>query len=162
MPIRKFLLIALLAGSTPAIAVAAPAVANEPVEQTTASDQRRQHKIGHAVRIAVNQVGDPYVYGTAGPSTFDCSGLTSYAYHKAGLRKVPRTADQQYHFTRQIKKSNHRRGDLAFYHDSSGHVYHVAMFTGKGRRIVEAARTGTDVRVQQMWDAPWYAGTLRH
>ena len=43
------------------------------------------------VRIAASKRGTPYRYGASGPSRFDCSGLTSYAYAKAGV-KLPRSS----------------------------------------------------------------------
>src|SRR5690242_11335872 len=49
-------------------------------------------RVARAMSIAVAQRGKPYVYGASGPGAFDCSGLTSYAFHRAGFRAVPRTA----------------------------------------------------------------------
>jgi cell wall-associated NlpC family hydrolase len=131
-----------------AIAVAGPAQASE----------RRDQNIRQASRIAINQTGDPYIYGAAGPNAFDCSGLTSWALHKAGLQNVARTADQQLQQTRRIPMRNHRAGDLVFYGNPA---YHVAMFIGKGRKVIEAQRTGTNVGVRLMWNAPHTVGTYR-
>jgi cell wall-associated NlpC family hydrolase len=123
----------------------------------------RAVKIAHAVAVAVNQKGDPYVYGAEGPNAFDCSGLTEYSFAKAGLR-LPRTADEQYHSVRHIKKSNIRRGDLVFFHDSGGSVYHVGIFAGRrhgSEYILHAPYTGQVVHRERIWTGSWYAGTLR-
>jgi cell wall-associated NlpC family hydrolase len=122
----------------------------------------RQVKIRHAVNIAKRQIGEPYVYGANGPGSFDCSGLTSYAYRHAGL-KVPRTAAAQYDRVRHIKKRNLKRGDLVFFHDGGG-VYHVAIYLKRkhGDRIVlHAPRPGRTVQRDPIWTRSWWAGTLR-
>jgi cell wall-associated NlpC family hydrolase len=123
----------------------------------------RDKKIQNALQIVKNQKGDPYRYGAAGPNRFDCSGLIYYSYRKAGLTNVPRTSGQQARFTKRIKKSNMRKGDLMFFHNSSG-VYHVAVFSGwkDGRRtMVHAPSTGKRVHSAKPWTSRWYAGTLR-
>jgi cell wall-associated NlpC family hydrolase len=122
----------------------------------------RTKKVLGAASIAVNQIGDPYRYGAAGPNAFDCSGLTSYAYHQANL-SLPRTSNAQYSYVRHIKKSNLRRGDLVFFR-SGGSVYHVAMFLKRqnGQRIiVHASRSGTPVQRSAIWTSAWSAGTVR-
>ena len=66
------------------------------VVPTSAAQASEYHpKIAKAVNIARAQLGDPYVYGAAGPRAFDCAGLTSYAFRNAG-RKMPRSTDQQW------------------------------------------------------------------
>ncbi|HSJ20786.1 MAG TPA: C40 family peptidase [Nocardioidaceae bacterium] len=123
----------------------------------------RGQKIHNALQIVKNQKGDPYRYGAAGPNRFDCSGLIYYSYRKAGITNIPRTSGQQARFTKRIKKSNMRKGDLMFFHNG-GSVYHVAVFAGwkDGRRkMVHAPSTGKRVHVAKPWTKRWYAGTLR-
>lgn len=123
---------------------------------------RKNLKIRHAARVAVDQIGDPYVYGADGPSAFDCSGLTSFSYHNANL-SLPRTSSSQYSYVRHINKRQLHRGDLVFFH-SGGSIYHVGMFLRRkdGQRIiVHASRTGTPVQRDAIWTSSWYAGTLR-
>jgi cell wall-associated NlpC family hydrolase len=122
----------------------------------------RERKIRHATKIAINQIGDPYVYGANGPGAFDCSGLTQFSARRAGLY-LPRSSDAQYRYTRHIKRSNLRRGDYIFFH-SGGNVYHAAIFLDRvnGRvKILHASRSGTPVKRDFTWTRSWYAGTLR-
>jgi cell wall-associated NlpC family hydrolase len=122
----------------------------------------RERKIAHAVAVAVNQKGDPYRYGAAGPNAFDCSGLTMFSFAKAGL-SLPRVAADQYRRVRHIPQKNAKRGDLVFFH-SGGSVYHMGIFAGRAhgkRYILHAPNSGTVVRRDPIWTGSWYAGTLR-
>ncbi len=124
---------------------------------------KRATKIHHAVQIAVNQKGDPYTYGYAGPNRFDCSGLPMYSYRRAGL-SLPRTVDAQYAAVRHIPKRKMRRGDLMFFH-SGGNIYHTAIFLGRNNGrvwLLHASRSGTPVKRDPLWTSSWYGGTLRH
>ena len=124
--------------------------------------QRRNNKIRRAVRIATNQIGDPYVYGAAGPNAFDCSGFTSYAFDKAGLN-LSRTSSSQPSDVRRVSKRNVRRGDLIFFTGSGG-VYHVAIYLGRrnGQRwIVHSPSSGKTVNRDPIWTNSWFAGTKR-
>jgi cell wall-associated NlpC family hydrolase len=113
--------------------------------------------------IAAAQRGKPYVYGAAGPNAFDCSGLTSFAYHRAGFSAMPRTAAAQSHFARHIPRTRMRRGDLIFFTGGGG-VYHVGLYAGvfHGHRMVlHAPYPGRRVQVQPLWTNAWFPGTLR-
>ncbi|MGH3505391.1 MAG: C40 family peptidase [Nocardioidaceae bacterium] len=126
---------------------------------------RRHHKINHAVNVAINQIGDHYRYGAAGPRRFDCSGLIYFAYHKRTNLWMPRSSAAQYRRVRHIHKRHLRHGDLVFFHNRSGHVYHVGiyMYTNRhGRRVIlHSPRPGLRVHRQKIWTRSWYAGTLR-
>lgn len=95
-----------------------------------------------AVAVAVAQVGKPYQWGGNGPSSFDCSGLTGYAWRAAGV-VLPRVSRDQYSGTRRISRSDLQPGDLIFYHSP---ISHVAMYIGDGR-VVEAPYSGNSVRI---------------
>jgi cell wall-associated NlpC family hydrolase len=118
----------------------------------------------HAANVAISHIGDPYRYGAAGPGSFDCSGLTMFSYGHARLH-LPRTAAGQYAAVRHIHKQHLMRGDLVFFHDGSGHVYHVGMFLYWNARhravIVHAPHSGTTVHRAPVWTSAWYAGTRR-
>jgi cell wall-associated NlpC family hydrolase len=102
------------------------------------------------VTAAKDQLGVPYVYGGESPGrAFDCSGLTQYAYSKAG-KWVPRVADDQFHFFKMIPKSRAVPGDLVFFHDNSdseSYVYHVGVYDG-GDKMIVAPTEGQDVQYQ--------------
>jgi cell wall-associated NlpC family hydrolase len=115
-----------------------------------------------AYDVARDQTGDPYVWGATGPNAFDCSGLTSYAFHRAGL-SLPRTAAAQSAAVRHIPHSQMRKGDLVFF-SSGGHVYHVGIFVGRrgGEDLMlHAPRPGESVRTEPIWTSSWSGGTLR-
>ena len=111
-----------------------------------------------ALRIAAAKKGAPYAYGAAGPHRFDCSGLTQYAYKRAGKR-LPRTAAAQYNRTRHIKPSARTHGDLVFFH-AGGSVYHVGLYAGGGR-IWHAPKAGTVVRLERIWTGKISYGHVR-
>ena len=123
----------------------------------------RATKVRQSLRIAKNQIGDPYRYGAAGPHRFDCSGLVYFSARKAGFSGVPRTSSQQSRHMQRIKRSRMRPGDYLFFHNSSG-VYHVAIFLGwkdGRRRILHAPGSGQRVKSNVTWTSRWFAGTLR-
>jgi cell wall-associated NlpC family hydrolase len=123
----------------------------------------RDRKIHHAVQVAIDQKGDPYGYGYAGPNRFDCSGLTMFSYGRAGL-SLPRTAAAQYQSLRHIHHGHMHRGDLMYFHDGGGYVYHAAIFLGRHDGhiwILHASRPGTPVKRDPVWTRSWYGATFR-
>lgn len=123
-----------------------------------ASAQAHDTIAGRAVHTASNQQGDPYRWGAAGPDRFDCSGLTSYSYAKAGKR-IPRTSQEQYRAARKVSQSSKRVGDLIFLKNSSGRVYHVGIYAGQGNWWV-ARRTGTTVTKQKIYTSNYSVGRV--
>ncbi|HEY7873658.1 MAG TPA: NlpC/P60 family protein [Actinomycetota bacterium] len=117
--------------------VPAPAPVNVNVDSNSAA--------GIAVQTALDQVGDPYVWAAAGPDSFDCSGLTMYAWAAAGV-SLPHSSAMQYSATTRVSTSSLEPGDLLFYYSP---VHHVAMYIGGGR-MVEAPYSGLSVRVVPM------------
>jgi cell wall-associated NlpC family hydrolase len=95
-----------------------------------------------AVAAAESRVGDPYVWGAAGPDEFDCSGLVMWAYAQAGVY-LPHYSGAQFDDTVQIPMSDLEPGDLVFPADPGEHV---AMYIGDGE-IVQAPYTGADVQI---------------
>jgi peptidoglycan DL-endopeptidase CwlO len=98
-----------------------------------------------AVAYARAQVGKPYCYGGAGPSCFDCSGLTMMAWRQAGV-SLPHSSGAQYNVGRRISASELQPGDLIFYYSP---ISHVSIYIGNGQRI-SATHTGDYVRVQSL------------
>lgn len=99
-----------------------------------------------AIDTALAQVGKPYRYGGGGPGSFDCSGLTSYAWRAAGV-EITRTSRSQYAATTRVSRSELQPGDLVFYGRSVSRISHVAIYLG-GSKVVEAPYTGANVRVR--------------
>ena len=108
-----------------------------------------------AVAYAMAQVGDAYVYGAAGPSAFDCSGLTMMAWAQAGVG-LPHSSSAQYGSGPHVAASELRPGDLVFYYSP---ISHVGMYIGNGL-IVHAANPGAGVRVADLYSMP-YVGAVR-
>ncbi|WP_331725216.1 bifunctional lytic transglycosylase/C40 family peptidase (plasmid) [Streptomyces globisporus] len=79
---------------------------------------------------------------------FDCSGLTLYAYAKAGIT-LPRTAAQQYAAAEPVKPGQMRPGDLVFYGNTAASIHHVGIYVGNGY-IINAPRPGAKVRYDPM------------
>lgn len=109
-----------------------------------------------AVWTALAQRGDPYAWGGSGPSSFDCSGLTSYAWARAGI-SIPRTSSAQSTFGRAVSSTSLLPGDLVFFYSP---VSHVAMYIGNGR-IVHASTYGQPVKVVELKYMSSYAWARR-
>jgi cell wall-associated NlpC family hydrolase len=102
-----------------------------------------------AVAAAMSQVGVPYVWGGATPGEgFDCSGLTMWAWGRAGVG-LPHSAAAQYDDTEHVPLSDLEPGDLLFY-DEGGVIGHVTMYIGPGE-MVQAPETGENVQVTGIW-----------
>ncbi|MEU7567195.1 C40 family peptidase [Streptomyces fradiae] len=140
------LTIAALAGSLVAPGAAPEAQAAGPAHATK------------ALSVAASKKGSPYKYGAVGPNRFDCSGLTLYAYKKAG-KNLPRTAQQQYNKTRHIAASTAQKGDLVFFH-SGGRVYHVGVYAGSNR-VWHAPKAGSVVKLERIWTKKVLYGRVR-
>ncbi|MFF9276180.1 C40 family peptidase [Streptomyces griseosporeus] len=107
-----------------------------------------------AFQAAQSKIGSPYVYGASGPSSFDCSGLTSWAYAQAGV-SIPRTSQAQANAgTRIFSQSDLRVGDLVLFY---GDLHHVGFYAGNGQ-VLHAPRTGTTVRYESINNMPFQFG----
>ncbi|WP_314172055.1 C40 family peptidase [Streptomyces winkii] len=109
-----------------------------------------------AVGFALRQIGKPYRFGAAGPKAYDCSGLTSKAWRKAG-RSIPRTSQEQWKRLRHVPMSKLRPGDLVVYYKSASHV---AMYAGRGK-VVHAPRPGSEVKLSPVGGIPSVRGAVR-
>ncbi len=97
-----------------------------------------------AVQFALNQVGKPYVFGAAGPSSYDCSGLTEAAWAQAGVQ-LPHSAADQYNYGTHVSPTTDvlAPGDLIFFYSPIGHV---TIYIGNGM-MVSAPQEGENVSV---------------
>lgn len=95
-----------------------------------------------AVDAALSQLGKPYQWAAAGPDSYDCSGLTMWAWAQAGV-SLPHNSGMQYSATPRVDQSDWQPGDLLFF---GSPIHHVGMYIGNGQ-MVEAPYTGAQVRV---------------
>jgi cell wall-associated NlpC family hydrolase len=117
-------------------------------------DSSASGRAAAAFSAAQSKIGSPYVYGASGPSSFDCSGLTSWAYAQAGV-SIPRTSQAQANAgTRIYSQSDLRVGDLVLFY---GDLHHVGFYAGNGQ-VLHAPRTGTTVRYESINNMPFQFG----
>jgi cell wall-associated NlpC family hydrolase len=94
-----------------------------------------------AIAAARSKLGSAYVWAAAGPSTFDCSGLTMWAWAQAGV-SLPHSSSMQYSSGTRVSASSLQPGDLVFY---GSPIHHVALYVGGGQ-VIHAPQTGDVVR----------------
>lgn len=100
-----------------------------------------------AVAEARKQLGKPYVYGGAGPDSFDCSGLTAWAWRAAGVQ-LSHSAYTQWFETTRVPINAVQPGDLLFFGDDGVEsIHHDAIYIGNGE-MIEASQTGTPIRIR--------------
>jgi cell wall-associated NlpC family hydrolase len=115
-----------------------------------------------ALKAAESRRGLPYVWGAAGPSTFDCSGLVQWAFAQAGI-SMPRVAADQARTGPVVPVTQLRPGDLLFYHTDPtdpGYISHVAIYLGGGW-MIQAPQPGLDVEVVPASFGSQFAGAIR-
>jgi cell wall-associated NlpC family hydrolase len=111
---------------------------------------------------AMSRRGRPYVYGAAGPGSFDCSGLVQWSFAQAGLT-MPRTAAEQALAGPAVPVSQLQPGDLLFYHTdptAPGYISHVGIYLGNGW-MIQAPQPGLDVEVVHAYFGTEFAGAVR-
>lgn len=104
-----------------------------------------------AVSAAMSKVGSPYSYGSTGPSSFDCSGLTSWAMRQAGI-SIPRTSFAQYGTGSAVSRSDIQAGDLVFFNTAGPGASDVGLATS-ATTVVSATTHG--VMNHAIFDAYW-------
>jgi cell wall-associated NlpC family hydrolase len=98
---------------------------------------------GVAIAAAYTQIGAPYVYAGESPGVgFDCSGLTKWAWGRAGVH-LPHQSGMQYAALPHVPRDQVQPGDLIFYYSP---ISHVGIYVGNGQ-LVHAPNTGTTVTV---------------
>ncbi|MFJ8010866.1 C40 family peptidase, partial [Streptomyces fagopyri] len=111
-------------------------------------------RAGAAFAAAESVIGAPYIYGHSGPTTFDCSGLTSWAYAQAGV-SIPRTSEAQANAgTRIYSQSALQVGDLVIFY---GDQHHVGLYAGGGQ-VLHAPHSGAVVRYESIGNMPFQFG----
>jgi hypothetical protein len=118
-------------------------------------------QIYNFLRAAESRVGLPYVWGAAGPASFDCSGLVQWAFRYAGV-SMPRVSEEQFLTGPHIPYADARPGDLLFWHydpTDPTDIDHVGIYVGNGEMVV-APHTGTYVRYEAV-PMSNFAGVVR-
>jgi peptidoglycan DL-endopeptidase CwlO len=114
------------------------------------------------LKAAMSRQGLPYVWGAAGPTSFDCSGLVQWSFAQAGI-VMPRVAADQALSGPAVPVSQLEPGDLLFYHTdptAPGYISHVAIYLGKGW-MIQAPEPGKDVEVVPADFGSEFAGAIR-
>ena len=108
-----------------------------------------------ALAYAKAQLGEPYARSGAGPSSWDCSGLTMMAWGSVGVN-LPHSSRQQFNRGQPVAKSDLQLGDLVFFYSD---ISHVGLYAGNGQ-VIHAPRPGKSVEYIKMSYMP-YAGARR-
>ncbi|KRM56116.1 NlpC/P60 family protein [Lacticaseibacillus sharpeae] len=135
--------------NTPKIVQTAAKTSNSgkstPVAATQNNVADANKSYGSAIAAALSQQGKPYVWGAAGPSAYDCSGLVMWAYAKVGV-SLPHSSAAQAQMGTRISISQLQPGDLVFW---GSPVHHVGIYIGGGM-FVHAPHTGSVVKTQSI------------
>ncbi len=136
----------------PAIATEQPSVATGPLPPASGSAAQT------AIAAAKSVIGVQYIFGTADPSVgFDCSGLTLWAYARAGV-SLPHSSQMQYDVLPHLSRDQIQPGDLLFFFNP---IHHVAIYLG-GNSMIDTVHPGADgaVAIRSVW---WdlYVGAAR-
>lgn len=100
---------------------------------------------GIAIKYALAQIGDKYVFGAAGLTYWDCSGLTMRAFAAAGV-SLPHSSRAQYRYGKAVARKDLQPGDLVFFGKP---ISHVAIYLGPDR-MLHAPRSGSRVKIANM------------
>ncbi len=114
------------------------------------------------LQAAESRKGLPYVWGAAGPNSFDCSGLVQWSFARAGVT-MPRVAADQARTGPAVPVSQLQPGDLLFYHTdptAPGYISHVAIYLGNGL-MIQAPEPGQDVEIVPADFGSQFAGAIR-
>jgi cell wall-associated NlpC family hydrolase len=148
-------LVVQVSGST--VTATAPTGSAQPVTGGLASAA-----VIHAMLVAaVSRVGLPYVWGAAGPTSFDCSGLVQWSFAQAGV-VMPRVAADQARTGPAVPVNQLAPGDLLFYHTdptAPGYISHVAIYLGAGK-MIQAPEPGMNVEVVPVDLGSEFAGAV--
>ncbi len=139
------LLNSLTAQQRAALAAAQDRASRDSLRSILGAGAAASQRAAAAFSAAQSRIGDPYVWGATGPSSFDCSGLTQWAYSQAGV-SLPRTTYEQADVGTRISESQLQPGDLVFFF---GDLHHVGLYAGNGM-VLHAPHTGASVRYESI------------
>jgi cell wall-associated NlpC family hydrolase len=115
-------------------------------QQSSLADADKYNAIsgrgGIAIKYALQQIGDKYVFGADGLVYWDCSGLTMRAFQAAGV-SLPHSSRAQFQYGKSVARKDLQPGDLVFFGKP---ISHVGIYLG-GNRMLHAPRTGSRVKI---------------
>jgi len=121
-----------------------------------------QQRIGTMLKAALSRRGMPYVWGAAGPGSFDCSGLVQWSFAQAGIT-MPRVAADQALTGPAVPAGQLQPGDLLFWRTdptAPDYISHVAIYLGNGW-MIQAPQPGQYVEVVPATFGSGFAGAVR-
>lgn len=119
------------------------------------TDVKVAEKLEYVIRVAQSKLGAPYVYGSFGPNSFDCSGFTTYCFRQIGVELKHSAHTQGYDTTypRIMKASDLVRGDLVFFNTVNDGdddlVDHSGIYLGNGK-FIHASSSGKKVIISTL------------
>ncbi len=119
-------------------------------------------EVSTMLAAALSRQGMPYVWGAAGPTSFDCSGLVQWSFGRAGIA-MPRVAADQARTGPLIPSSEAQPGDLMFWRTdptAPGYISHVAIYIGNGQ-MIQAPEPGQNVEVVPAVFGAGFAGVVQ-
>ena len=129
------------------------------VESSISSDKAQK-----VIELAKEQIGKPYLWGSEGPDSFDCSGLVYYVFKESIDMTLPRTSRDQYKIGEEVSKSDLQVGDLLFSSSRSDKVItHVGIYMGDGK-MIHSPNSGKNVEISDISSNYWensYVGAKR-
>ena len=150
------------AAAEPLVTVTSTSQAGVPASEAAGSGGLTAPQLTAALRAAESRQGLPYVWGAAGPSAFDCSGLVQWSFAQAGI-VMPRVAADQARTGPAVPVSQLEPGDLLFYHTdptAPGYISHVAIYLGNGW-MIQAPQPGLHVQIVPANFGSQFAGAIR-
>jgi cell wall-associated NlpC family hydrolase len=150
--------VTVAAAAQPPVATVRAAVPapSQPARLQPAPTPHASQGAGAAISAARAQLGKPYQYGAGGPGSFDCSGLTSWAWRAAGVN-LPHNAAAQQGSGSRVSRGDLRPGDLVFF---GSPAYHVGIYVGDGM-MIHAPTTGDVVKMSPLSYMSDYSGATR-
>lgn len=118
-------------------------------DKITRSVTRNPGLENDVVAIAMTKMNTPYVYGSSGPNSFDCSGFTSWVYKQMGI-KIPRSSASQSGYGKVVKRDELTPGDLLFFNTSGRGVSHVGIYIGNDKFIHAASTSQMRVMINSL------------
>ena len=146
----------------PLVTLASPSQAGVTVSGPAGAGAISAAQLTAALRAAESRQGLPYVWGAAGPGSFDCSGLVQWSFAQAGVA-MPRVAADQARTGPAVPASQLEPGDLLFYHTdptAPSYISHVAIYLGNGW-MIQAPQPGLRVQVVPVSFGSQFAGAIQ-